>query len=718
VVASTGLVALVAFAALGALAYSAVAVSTDAVRSEAKREVGASAQASAVAVSDELGGLADVVESYARRPRLVAEIGNGDPVSINHAGLHVDLDELQHARSNIDLAFVADNAGRLLDILPATPSIVGKSFAYRDWYQGVTRTNAPYISAAYRTAATGHALVVAAAAPIFASDSTQRVGILVVGYDLDTIQSYVDHFSSAQGVAITVTDQTGTEIATPGHAPTTLISLRSDAQVSAALTGRTLITNRSANTGAAISASVPIPDLGWALIAQVPMRTVLAQTNTLRRTVTIIGAFLAAIVALGVLVLFRSARRQARADRELRRNETALRASEQGLSIARDTAERANQAKSEFLSRMSHELRTPLNSILGFAQLLETEPLDDEQHDNVTQIHRAGRHLLELINEVLDISRIEAGRLAVSIEPVNLAGVIAEALDLIRPLAAGRTIDLPARIPEACEVFVSADRHRLRQILVNLLANAVKYNREHGRVDLNCTITDGRVRLAISDTGAGISSEKQALLFTPFERLGAEQTDVEGTGLGLALTYRLVHALGGTIGCQSHPGTGSTFWVEFAAATPPATPHAALTPAVASEPTDGAARTVLYIEDNPANIKLVQRILTRRPNITLLTAHEGAPGIMLATTEHPDLILLDLHLPDMTGELVLQRLKADPSTHEIPVIVISADATPAQTDRLRATGAHDYMTKPFDIDALLQAVDSTTQPAITSVPNP
>ncbi|HEX4490169.1 MAG TPA: ATP-binding protein [Acidimicrobiia bacterium] len=704
-IATTAFVAVIALAALAVLAYSAVTVSSNAVQGEAKREVAASAQASAVAVNDELGGLSELVQSYARRPQLVAEVGDGRSGSIARAGLHADLDELRRTRSNIALAFVSNDAGVLLDILPETPSILGKDFSYRDWYRGVTATNAPYVSSVYRTAATGHPLVVAAAAPIFAPGTSSRVGILVVAYRLDTLQDYVDHFSGAQGVSITVTDQTGVEVATPGSSVRTTSSLRRDPQIAAALRGRSVVSVRHASTGATIAASVPIHPLGWTLLAEVPRRSVLGRVNGLRKTVTLVAILLALIVGAGVLLMLRAVRRQARADRELRESRDELRAGEERLALARDAAEHANQAKSEFLSRMSHELRTPLNAILGFSQLLEHDALDDDQRESVALIRRAGRHLLELINEVLDISRIEAGRLSVSIEPVNLADVVTEAIELVRPIAADRGIEVPARAPEGCDRFVRADRHRLRQILVNLLANAVKYNRDHGRVDIGCEEADGRVRVSITDTGGGISAENQTRLFRPFERLGADETDIEGTGLGLAVTSRLIDALGGTIGVDSEVGTGSTFWIELPN---DEAPIAALNrePGRAEIPiTDGAARTVLYVEDNPANIMLVRRLLDRRPHITLRTAKLGAEGIAAATDSPPDLVLLDLNLPDLSGELVLQRLRADPRTRAIPVIVVSADATPTQIERLRALGAADYVTKPFDIGALLAAID-------------
>jgi PAS domain S-box-containing protein len=373
---------------------------------------------------------------------------------------------------------------------------------------------------------------------------------------------------------------------------------------------------------------------------------------------------------------------------------------------AKEEAEHANAAKSEFLSRMSHELRTPLHAILGFGQLLEADELEPHQSEQLEQITRAGRHLLELINEVLDLSRIEGGELHVSLEPVDVGEVVAEALQMLEPLAAARSVTLAQEHPEAGALHVLADRHRLKQILLNLLSNAVKYNREDGSVRVTATRGEhGTARLEVADTGIGIAPGDLALAFEAFERLGAEATDVEGTGLGLALTKRLLETMGGTIGVDSEVGRGTTFWldlpvVEAAATVPEAAPAA---PAAARR-TD--PRTVLYVEDNPSNIRLVETILRSRPEITLLVAQQGSLGIELAREHRPALVLLDLNLPDYSGEEVLRRLRADPRTAAVTVVVVSADATAGQANRLRAAGANAYLTKPFALEQFLAVIDA------------
>jgi len=396
-----------------------------------------------------------------------------------------------------------------------------------------------------------------------------------------------------------------------------------------------------------------------------------------------------------------------RAERTLRtlNHELESRVAERTAELvrARDEAERANAAKSEFLSRMSHELRTPMNAILGFAQVLEMDDaLPPRQRGFVQEVRRAGAHLLELINELLDLSRIESGRLAVTIEPVDLDGVIEQSLGLVAPLAAARDIAL-TRDAAAVAPPVLGDATRLRQILVNLLGNAIKYNRRGGQVALVCERRDATtVRVAVVDDGPGIAPERVDRLFQPFERLGAEAGPVEGTGIGLALSRHLAEAMGGRMGVQTEPGRGATFWIDMPLGEAPAGEAPSETGAGRNA---GPALQVLYIEDNVANLRVVEAMLRLRPALRLTTAMRGEHGLELARRLRPDVILLDIHLPGLDGYAVLEALRGDGATRDIPVIALSADAMPAEIERGRRAGFVHYLTKPVIIDHLFDALD-------------
>jgi PAS domain S-box-containing protein len=389
------------------------------------------------------------------------------------------------------------------------------------------------------------------------------------------------------------------------------------------------------------------------------------------------------------------------------RDITDRKRAELAVRQAKEEAEQANRAKSEFLSRMSHDLRTPMNAVLGFAQLLSADTLSPSQQECVQQILKGGGLLLDLINEVLDIARIESGQLSLSPEPVDVREIVQRAVALVTPLAAQRDITLIVKDCPATQAL--ADRQRLSQILLNLLSNAVKYNRPSGTVTLGFEPRHGeRIRITVTDTGHGIAPEKLRLLFQPFERLGAETTAIEGTGLGLTLARGLAEAMGGSLGVDSEVDRGSTFWVELAATAAQAASDAPVVPTTAlAQRTSAIPATVLYVEDNASNVRLMARLLGNRPSVTLLHAADGQTGIALARERRPDVVFLDLHLPDISGEEVLRQLWDDPELRAIPVAVLSADATPGQIRRLMACGASAYLTKPLDLAAVLDVLDRT-----------
>jgi PAS domain S-box-containing protein len=391
------------------------------------------------------------------------------------------------------------------------------------------------------------------------------------------------------------------------------------------------------------------------------------------------------------------------------RDVTESRLARLAAEAAQAEAQRANQAKSEFLSRMSHELRTPLNAVIGFGQLLQLDVTDARQREAVEQIVKAGNHLRELINEVLDISQIESGTMSMSLEPVHLPGVLADALSLIRPMSDQAHVRVIADASECAHVHVLADQQRLKQVIINLLSNAVKYNRCGGEVHVRCTaLADERIEVAVADTGRGMTAQQLQRLFEPFDRLGAESSEVEGTGLGLSLSKSLMEAMGGAIGAESEPGNGSTMRIELNSAKQPQAAAARNRPPPAAGAAPHESHTIMYIEDNLSSLKLVEQLLARFPEIRLIAAMQGQLGIDLVRHHHPDLILLDHHLPDLHGLHVLEQLKGDPQTAAIPIVVLSADASPTQLQGLRAAGAAGFLTKPIDVQALLDTVRANT----------
>jgi PAS domain S-box-containing protein len=403
----------------------------------------------------------------------------------------------------------------------------------------------------------------------------------------------------------------------------------------------------------------------------------------------------------------------ARGFAKLTRDLTERRQVEQTLTLAKGAAEKANLAKSEFLSSMSHELRSPLNAILGFAQLMESDatPATPSQKASIDEILRAGWYLLELINEILDLAQIESGKLSLSPEPTSLAEVILECQAMIEPQAQARGISMTfPQFDVPC--FVAADRTRLKQVLINLLSNAIKYNTAGGTVVVDrAGSTAERIRLNVRDSGAGLSPEKLAQLFQPFNRLGQEHGAEQGTGIGLVMSKRLVELMGGVLSVESTVGVGSVFsWELDAAAAPeleakPAEPEPAALAHTQAQP-GAPLRTLLYVEDNPANLKLVEQLIARRPTIRLLTAVDGNMGIQLARANQPDVILMDINLPGISGIEALKILRDDPKTAHIPIVALSANAMPRDIERGLAAGFFSYLTKPIKVKEFMEALDA------------
>ena len=399
---------------------------------------------------------------------------------------------------------------------------------------------------------------------------------------------------------------------------------------------------------------------------------------------------------------------------ERKRFEVALQETNVELESAKSAAEKANLAKSDFLSSMSHELRSPLNAILGFAQLLEsTSPLPTaSQKENIAQILQAGWHLLKLINEVLDLAVVESGKMSLSPESVSLTEVISECQAMMEPQAKQRGISMT--FPQLdIPYYVHADRTRVKQVLINLLSNAIKYNREQGTVEVKCTTTSPeRIRISFKDTGAGLPPEKLTQLFQPFNRLGQESRAGEGTGIGLVMSKRVVELMEGAIGVESTVGVGSVFWIELlltAAPTLLVASSESTTAIQARIPTAARLRTLLYVEDNPANLTLVEQLIARRSDIRLLTAVNGTLGIEIARASQPEVILMDINLPGISGIEALKILREDPATAHIPVVALSANAMQRDTKKGMEAGFFYYLTKPIKVNELMDALDGALE---------
>ena len=399
---------------------------------------------------------------------------------------------------------------------------------------------------------------------------------------------------------------------------------------------------------------------------------------------------------------------------ERKRNEQALQETNIELASAKSAAEEANLAKSDFLSSMSHELRSPLNAILGFAQLMElASPLPtDSQKESIAQILQAGWHLLKLINEILDLSVIESGKVSLSTESVSLAEVMSECQAMMEPQA--QQLGIGMTFPRFDNpFFVSADRTRLKQIVINLLSNAIKYNKEQGTVVVDCaTSAPGLTRISVKDSGAGLSPEKLAQLFQPFNRLGQEAGGVAGTGIGLVVTKRLAELMGGVLGVESTAGEGSVFWCELiSCAAPELVVESGEAATVDRPPVPAGARprTLLYVEDNPANMKLVEQLIARRPDMRLLTAVNGTLGIEVARTTRPTVILMDINLPGISGVEALKVLRIDPATAHIPVVALSANAMPRDIEMGLDAGFFRYLTKPIKIKEFMDTLNTALE---------
>ena len=696
------------------LTYSSIGLSERAVRREVDTQLRSTSDMSAAFLEQHMADLAELVESYAERPSITAALADGNPANFDSARIQLHLSQLQHSRAEIYGAFLTDLSGRLTDVVPPTPEIVGKDFSFRDWYKGISSTGRPYVSEAYETQIAGRPLVVAVGTYVRASpvggEPGRPLAILAVTYRLDALQRFARKVTGLRGAGLTLTDQRGTVLAGPEGAPRGLVSRRDDRAVAAALKGRSGRLTEPGPSGDELVSYRPLQGTGWTATLRLPARTALAGVRSLRSTVLLVASVLGVALVAGLFLMARSDRRRRQAEAE--------------LEAARDQAMEGSRLKSEFVANMSHEVRTPINGVLGSAALLMDTSLDREQREYADMIRRSGESLLTVIDDILDFSKVEAGKLELEQVEFELRPLVEDAAEMVSGRAHAKGLELACLLPASVPPALKGDPNRLRQVLLNLLSNAVKFT-EEGEVVVRVAVAEQgedhvELRFEVSDTGVGIAADEADRLFEAFSQADTSTTRrYGGTGLGLAICSRLVQLMGGSMGVDSEPGRGSTFW--FTARLEPAPPEA-----VGGLPSPRAhleGLRVLVVDDNATNRVILEQMLTAW-SMAATTASSGPQALELlreaAREERPfDVAVLDLHMPDMDGLQVASAISDDPRIAGVRLLLLSSSTELARRPEAQAKIAA-HLAKPVRqsqlYDALALVMGDTTDTDLTLTP--